>query len=304
MDEEIIQMELGELKDFRNHTFQIRDDDSMKKLVESIKEGGIATPVIVFRNEDGDLEIVSGHRRIRAARLLGIRTVPVILKRMTREEATMLVGDSNFTCREKILPSEKAFTYKAMLRSIKKRMGNENVESYRNVLAKHVGESSTQVFRYLRLTELIPELLQLVDLGKLGLHPAVELSFLDTEAQKTVFTIYQESGRKPSLAVAKEFHRLADLDQLTAELIRELLYEPDGTRKANDYKLVFHSPQLFAILGKCQSVSERVNRVLRGLLLLERQEQELEEAYRIEQEKERERIQKLAGEGGGSEDDW
>ncbi len=305
MEEQIVQMDIEELREFRDHTFQVRDDDAMKKLVESVKESGILTPILVFRNEDGDMEVIAGHRRIRAARLAGLSTVPVIQKRISREDATILMGDTNFTRREKILPSEKAFTYKAMLASIRKKTGQETVESFRNVLAKHVGESSTQVQRYLRLTELIPELIQLVDLGKLGMQPAVELSYLDRESQEEIWAIYRDEGKKPSLAVAKEFHRLMDVDQLTVERIRELLVGQEGTGKAEEYKLVFHSPQLYAVLGKCSSVTERVNRILRGLMLLEKQENAIEEEYKAEQKKELDRIQGLVKErGGGDTYDW
>jgi len=276
MLDRIIRVPVRELHVFRNHTFQVKDDDSMKKLEESVRENGILMPILAFRNEDGDLEVISGHRRLYAAKKVGLAEVPVILRQAARSDATLLMGEANFTCREKILPSEKAFTYKAMLTSLQKRTSEvqAGAEGFRGVLSKMVGESKSQIQRFIRLTELIPELLLLVDLGKLSLYIAVELSFLDQESQKVVFTIYQETGRKPTLAEAKELHALMDRDDLEPERIRALLAGQDGSKEADKYKLVFHSQVLCAILADCHSVTEREMRIIRGLILLEQQEKE------------------------------
>lgn len=306
--EQIRMIETDELHSFRGHTFQVRDDEAMHRLTESVKRDGILTPILAFLNEDNEPEVISGHRRLKAAQKAGLLEVPVLIKHITREDATLLMGDSNFAWREKILPSEKAYTFKAMLESMHKKMKGEGIDNCRKELAEHIGESSTQIHRYLRLTELIEELLQLVDLGKFGFQSAVEISYLDGDSQKTIYEIYMDTGRKPSSAVAKELHRLMDADQLTAERIRELLAKPEGKGKADEYKLVFHSPQLYSILGGCRSVSERVNRILRGLMLLEKQEKAFEAEYVAEQEQELERIQALKKQktegGGGDTYDW
>ena len=264
-----------DLNEFRNHTFQVNDDESMKKLEESVRENGILMPLLAFRNEDGELELISGHRRLYAAKKVGLVEVPVILRQTVRTDATLLMGEANLTGRERILPSEKAFTYKAMLTSLQRRTNGEAAgpEGFRGVLGKLVGESRSQIQRYLRLTELIPELLQLLDLGKIGMTVAVELSYLDQESQREILTIYQDTGRKPTLAEAKELHALMDKDILEPERIRTLLAEHEESGKAEKYKLVFHSQVLCAILADCHSVTEREMRIIRGLKLLEQQEQ-------------------------------
>ena len=264
-----------DLIEFRNHTFQVNDDESMKKLEESVRENGILMPLLAFRNEDGELELISGHRRLYAAKKVGLVEVPVILRQTVRTDATLLMGEANLTGRERILPSEKAFTYKAMLTSLQRRANGEAAgpEGFRGVLGKLVGESRSQIQRYLRLTELIPELLQLLDLGKIGMTVAVELSYLDQESQREILTIYQDTGRKPTLAEAKELHALMDKDILEPERIRTLLAEHEESGKAEKYKLVFHSQVLCAILADCRSVTEREMRIIRGLKLLEQQEQ-------------------------------
>ena len=272
----IMQVSVNELQNFRNHTFQVKDDEAMKKLEESVRENGILMPILAFRNEDGDLEVISGHRRLFAAKKVGLTEVPVLLRKTVRTDATLLMGEANFTCREKIYPSEKAFTYKAMLTSLQKKMEGEDrgTETCRDILSQYVGESSTQIQRYIRLTELIPELLELVDLRKIGFQTAVELSYMDGDSQREILKIYQETERKPSLAEAKELRAIMEKEDLDADRIRGLLAGQEESVKAEEYKLVFHSPVLCAILADCHSVTEREMRIIRGLKLLEQIEQE------------------------------
>ncbi len=297
--EQVLQIPLDELHEFRKHTFQVRNDEAMKKLVESVKESGLLTPILVFRNEDGEFEVISGHRRLKAAKQAGMTIVPAVLKRVGREDAILLMGDSNFTCRESILPSEKAFTYKAMLDSIRKKHGDDGTVSFRQELADHIGESTTQLHRYLRLTELIDELLCLVDAGKLSFQSAVEISFLDRESQKELFSIYQETGLKPSLATAKRLHALMDAGELEPEQIRGILEEQVEEKKKEEYKLVFYSPALCSLLADCVSVSDREDRILYGLKLVEQQRKAQEERYAARQQEEMERIRQLIEKGGG-----
>ena len=300
--EKVMLIPLEDIHDFRKHTFQVRDDEEMNKLLESVRESGIITPVLVFRNEDGEFEMISGHRRYAVAKKLGISEIPAIVKHVLREDAILLMGDSNFTCRGKILPSEKAFTYKAMLGAIQKKIerGEEKtgIEHSRDALAEHVGESSTQVYRYIRLTELIPGILQLVDSGKLGFQPAVEVSYLDEDAQNELLKELQETGMKLSLDIAKRFRELAD-DDLDAQKIRELLAEQEKSKKADEYKMVFRSRTLCEILSNCHSIKERENRIVRGLRLLAKQEQEWEAEYEEEQRKKCEEARRKLLEGGG-----
>ncbi len=263
--EEIIHMEIGDLREFRGHTFQVRDDEEMKKLTESIGECGILNPILAFSNEDGEPEIISGHRRVYAARKLGFTTVPVIMKRVTRDEATFLMGVSNFTNRETILPSEKAFTFKAMMEAIRTRErstgeGHEKEERTRTILSKQTGVGSSQIQRLLRLTELTQELLELVDRKELALRPAVELSYLDQDVQRSVYEICREEGVFPTTAVIRELRSLQEKEQLTeAELKRMLSGRGERTKAVPD-TLVIHSRHN-RLCDVCVEIKESISQV-------------------------------------------
>jgi len=302
--EQIIQVPIEDLHEFRGHTFRVQDDEAMKSLMESVKERGFITPLLAFTNEDGEPELISGHRRLCVARKLGLTMVPVIMKRVDRDGATVLMGISNFLHREKVLPSERAFTYKAMIQALRKK-GNalvedkEKDERTRDFLSKQLGIGSTQMFRYIRLTELIPDALNLVDQRKLHMRTAVELSYLEHEYQECIYEAYSEEGILPSAELVREMRGLQDKGDLTAERIRQLLAEQKGYQKVEDYKLVFHSQILCAFLKDCHSVSEREMRILRGLKLLEQQEKEWEAQYQEEQRAKWEEYRKRHLEGGG-----
>ena len=186
------EMEIDQIVPFRDHTFKVVDDDKMMELVDSIKDHGVNEPAIVFINEDGNYEMIAGHRRKRACELAGIETIPIIVKNINRDEATILMGESNLQSREEILPSEKAFTYKKMLDAMKRQAGRPGKNNLRpvgtnltgqrsdEILATEIGESARQIQRYICLTNLIPELLDLVDQKRISLRPAVEISYLDS----------------------------------------------------------------------------------------------------------------------------
>jgi ParB family chromosome partitioning protein len=286
--EEIIHVEIGELHEFRGHTFQVRDDEEMKILTESIRECGIMSPILAFNNEDGEPEIISGHRRVYAARRLGILTVPVIIKKVTREEATFLMGVSNFTNRETILPSEKAFTFKAMMEAIQAKgrstgEEHEKEERTRTILSKQTGVGSSQIQRLLRLTELIKELLDLVDRKELALRPAVELSYLDKDVQKRIYEIGRNEGAFPTTAVIREMRSLQEQGRLTeAEVKQTLSGQGEKGRVAPDM-LAIHSRCLYALLKSIPSVLRREDRMLRGLQMVEEQEQKWRAEYEAEQ---------------------
>lgn len=189
----IFDIPLTEIDDFPDHPFKVRLDEDMEQLVESVKSRGVITPITLRRKEDGRYEIVSGHRRRKACELAGLETVPAEIKVLTRDEAIILMVESNLQ-RSVILPSEKAFSYKMRLEAMKRQgqrtdltcspVGNKlpGVKSS-TVMAEEVGESKNTIFRYIRLTELIPELLDLVDEGRIAFRPAVELSYLQKEEQ-------------------------------------------------------------------------------------------------------------------------
>ena len=297
-NETIEQIPVEDLHVFRNHTFQVKDDEAMKALMESIKERGIVLPLLAFNNEDGEPELISGHRRLWVARELGLETVPVIMKRVDRSEATLLMGITNFMNRQKVLPSERGFTYAAMLKALKADKNRENGTA-RDLLAKRLGEDARQISRFIRLTELIPDLLKLVDAGKLGLRPASELSYLSADTQAVIFQIYMETGTKPEMMSIKRMREIEEERDLDADEIRRLLAEQDGSKKAEEYKMVFYSPVLCAILKNCHSISEREDRIIRGLKLLEEQDKERRAKREEEQRIRIEEIRKQNQEGGG-----
>ena len=275
---EVKQIPIDELHAFRNHTFQVRADDEMEKLTESIRNNGIMEPIIAFINEEGQPEIISGHRRHWVATQLGIDMVPVILKDINRDTATLMMGEANLMHRNKILPSEKALTYRSMLKALCHNMERTeegrfaSEEATSSILAERIGESRTQMYRFIRLTELIPDLLTLVDAGKMGLRPAVELSYLSDEYQAFVFACYEELGVTPSAAKAKEMHRLFEQDQLSDSRIKKLLAEQTGGLADRKNILTLHSPILMAHLSGCCSLGEKEARLIRGLKLLEEKE--------------------------------
>lgn len=186
------EMEIDQIIPFKEHTFQVRDDAKMMDLVESVKDHGVNEPALVFINEDGDYEMISGHRRKRACELAGIPTIPIIVKDLNRDDAIILMGESNLQSRDEILPSEKAKTYKMMLDARKRQGKRSDLTSgpldqklnSRKEVADITNASEKTIERYIRLNYLIPELLDLVDLGKMSLRPAVEVSYIDSMNQK------------------------------------------------------------------------------------------------------------------------
>ena len=272
----------ADLIPFRNHTFKVKDDEDMEKLKESIKESGILEPALGFWNEDGNLELISGHRRQHVALMLGLETMPVLIKPVNRDEATIIMGESNLQRREKILPSEKAFTYKGMLEAMNRLPGrpkNGGTEFHdfekgksRDILADNFGISGRQIQNYIRLTNLIQTLLDLVDEGRVALKPAVELSYIPANLQQSVFEYYEANMVTPSHAQAIQFHKLFDKDLLTEDRIYAILSEEKGNQRAVDNKLVFKNPIIKEMLTKCKDSREREERVIKALKLLEEQE--------------------------------
>lgn len=229
---------LSEIDDFPNHPFHVREDEDMDQLVESVKERGIITPITLRKKDDGRYEIVSGHRRKHACELAGLETVPAEIKELTRDEAILLMVDSNLQ-RSVILPSEKAFSYKMRLEAMN-RQGTRSDLTFSPMdkklrsgqeIAEISGESQAQVYRYIRLTELVPELLDLVDHGKIALRPAVELSYLNDIEQRDLLAAIEETDATPSHAQAIKMRKFSKEEKLTPEVIESIMCEEKPNQK-------------------------------------------------------------------------
>ena len=230
-----------EIANFPNHPYQIREDEEMLNMAESIKKFGIIHPVIVRKKENGGYEMISGHRRKRACEIAGVKEIKAIVRKLTDDEATILMVDSN-NQREKVLPSEKAFAYKMKLEAMK-RQGQRNDltsatelqklagKTSREIIADEIGESHEQVRRYIRLTYLVPELLKIVDEGKMGLRIAVELSYLTEDEQKIVADNMEYLDVVPSHAQARIMRTKSEKGELTNEEIEILLEEEKPNQK-------------------------------------------------------------------------
>ena len=204
-EESAMDIEIEKIRPFRNHPFKVLDDEKMQDLIESIRTNGILSPVLIRPVGNDRYEMVSGHRRMHAAQLLGQERVPAIIREMTDDEATVKMVDSNIQ-REELLPSEKAFAYKMKLEAMKRQGIRNDLTSGQNdqklngivsrdLLAEELGESSKQIQRYIRLTELLPELLDLVDKKRLQFTVAVEISYIDSEVQKWIYEYIRENGQ-------------------------------------------------------------------------------------------------------------
>ena len=214
--EQIQQIPLAELHPFTNHPFKVLDDESMQRTVESVEQYGVLSPLIARPRPEGGYEIISGHRRQHAAQLAGLDTLPVIVRQMDDNAAVLLMVDSNLQ-RENILPSERAFAYKMKLETLKKQGARSDLTSRQivgkletaDLVGKGSGESGRQVQRFIRLTNLIPELLDMVDEKKIAFNPAVELSYLDEAQQRDFLEAMEDTQNTPSLSQAQRLKKLA-----------------------------------------------------------------------------------------------
>ena len=230
---------LDQIDDFPSHPFKVMDDEEMLKLVESIREYGVITPAIVRKKEDGKYEMISGHRRKRACALAGIETLRAEVVEMSRDEAIIFMVDSNLQ-RTKILPSEKAFSYKMRLEAMKRQGKGTDLTSAplerkfaeaRDRIGYEVGESREQVRRYIRLTELIPEILEMVDQEQVALRPAVEISYLPKKMQKTLCEIMDMEQCTPSHAQTIRMRRMLESGKLTEESLLAIMQEEKPNQK-------------------------------------------------------------------------
>ena len=236
-DKERIQdIPIAEIDDFPDHPFHVDIDDAMREMAESVKRFGVLSPAVARQKENGRYELISGHRRKKACELAGIDKMPVIVRNMDRDEAIIFMVDSNLQ-RERLLPSEKAFSYKMRLEAMKRKAGRPTLNNYSPVgnnlqekpssqeLADIAGESKNQIFRYIRLTELIPDLLQIVDDGKIAFRPAVELSYLTKEEQASLHEAMESEDCTPSLAQAIKIKKFSQEGRLSDDVILSILSE-------------------------------------------------------------------------------
>ncbi len=240
--EKVLDIPLSEISDFPNHPFKVKADEAMLEMADSVKQYGILVPALVRPKPDGGYEMVAGHRRKKASELAGKETMPCIVRELDDDEATIIMVDSNLQ-RESILPSEKAFAYKMKLEAMKRQAGRPSKENSvqleldykgqqsRDILAKQTGESGPQIFRYIRLTELIPPILEMVDEKRIAFNPAVEISYLAEKEQQDLYNTMQSEDCTPSLAQAQRMKNLSQDGRLNVDVIFSILTEEKPNQK-------------------------------------------------------------------------
>ena len=265
MNVQAAQLPVEKLRPFEGHPFKVKDDAEMEQLTQSILTQGLLTPIAVRPIENSEYEVISGHRRLHACKKAGIETVPALIYALDRDAATIAMVDSNLH-REKILPSEKAFAYK-MKRDALSHQGKTSPQLGEKLLTVEKvgldsGDSKNQVLRYIRLTELIPEILQMVDDGKIALTPAVELSYLTKQEQRDLLETMESEDCTPSLSQAIQMKRLSQAGELDIDRIFDLLREP----KANQIdKISFRTEDLRKFFPKSYSSARIHSHILKLL---------------------------------------
>ena len=258
------------IDDFPDHPFKVRDDEDMMQLVESVKERGVITPATVRQKEDGRYELVSGHRRKRACELAGFETLRSEIVDLNRDEATILMVESNFQ-RSEILPSEKAFAYKMRLEAMKRQAGRPRKENVSPVgtnlrtdeqIAQETGDSRNQIHRYVRLTNLVPELLEFVDEGRIKMRPAVELSYLDEDCQRDVVDEIDLNDATPSHDQTIRMRKLFNEGNLTTEAIHAVMSEEKPNQKE---KIELRGDRVRQLIPKNIPVSQTEDFVCKAL---------------------------------------
>ena len=269
--EKIRNIPLDLIDDFPDHPFHVRDDEDMTQLVESIKTNGVLTPAVLRQKKDGRYEIVSGHRRKRACELAGLTTLRSEIKDLTRDEAIVYMVESNFQ-RTTILPSEKAFAYKMRLEAIKRQGQRTDLTSAtllqklgktsREIIAENSGESHEQVRKYIRLTNLIPELLQLVDEGRIKMRPAVELSYLDEDSQRDVALQIDINDCTPSHDQTIRMRKMFESGKLTTEAVEAIMSEEKPNQRE---RIVLHGDRVRSLIPKSVKLKDTEDYVCKAL---------------------------------------
>lgn len=270
--ERLTEIPLSEIRDFPDHPYQVKDDESMMELVESVKTYGLLQPVLVRPLEDGSYEMVSGHRRKRAFELAGIKKIPARVKELSRDDAILMMVDSNLQ-RDEILPSEKAFAYKMRLDALKRQGQRTDLTSRPLVdkldgkragelVADAVGESERSVQRYIRLTELIPYLLSLVDEKRIALRPAVEISYLSPEAQGWLYEAIGFADATPSHAQTIKMRKFFEEGKLTQEVVESIMEEEKPNQRV---KPAFKDKRIMNLIPRTLAPEQQSEYVVKAL---------------------------------------
>ncbi len=264
---------ISEIDEFPDHPFKVLIDEDMEQLVESIKRNGVMTPATVRLKEDGRYELISGHRRRKACELAGLETLKCEVKDLSRDEAIIIMVESNLQ-RSTILPSEKAFAYKMRLEAMKRQAGRPTKDNYSPMgnnlefatssdeLADKVGESRNEIFRFIRLTELVPEILQMVDDRQIAFRPAVEISYLSEEQQYTLLEAMEYSDATPSLAQAIKMKKFMQDGKLTNEVIQSIMEEEKPNQKE---KPAFRDERITKLIPKSVPRGQESDFVVKAL---------------------------------------
>ena len=276
--EKVVTLNPADISDFPNHPFKVKQDEAMAEMVDSVKLYGVLAPALVRPKADGGYEMVAGHRRKCAATLAGITEMPCIVRNLTDDEATIIMVDSNLQ-RETILPSEKAFAYKMKLEAMKHQGLRSDLTSCQvgqkfrcsaELVANQAGESYKQVQRFIRLTALIPDLLNLVDEKKVAFNPAVELSYLKTEEQVLLLDAMESEQTTPSLSQAQRLKKFSQEGKLSVDVMRAIMSEE---KKPEMDKLIFTSAKLRQYFPKSYTPQQMENTILRLLEQWQRKRQ-------------------------------
>ena len=269
----IREIPISEIDEFPDHPFKVLMDEDMEQLVESVKRNGVMTPATVRLKEDGRYELISGHRRKKACELAGLETLKCEVKELTRDEAIIIMVESNLQ-RSTILPSEKAFAYKMRLEAMKRQAGRPPKENASPVatnyskgrsdeeLGELVGESKDQIRRYIRLTELVPEILQMVDERQIAFRPAVEISYLSEEQQYTLLEAIEYNDATPSLAQAIKMKKFMQDGKLTDEVIQSIMQEEKPNQRE---KPAFRDERITKLIPKTVPKGQETDFVVKAL---------------------------------------
>ena len=266
----IREIPISDIDEFPDHPFKVLMDEDMEQLVESIKRNGVMTPATVRLKEDGRYELISGHRRKKACELAGLETLKCEVKELTRDEAIIIMVESNLQ-RSTILPSEKAFAYKMRLEAMKRQAGRPSKENSSPVgthlrsdaeLAEKVGESRNQIQRYIRLTELVPEILQMVDERQIAFRPAVEISYLSEKQQYTLLEAMEYNDATPSLAQAIKMKKFMQDGKLTDEVIQSIMQEEKPNQRE---KPAFRDERITKLIPKTVPKGQETDFVVKAL---------------------------------------
>lgn len=268
--EKVQPVAIDKLVPFKNHPFKVVDDEAMLRTTESIAQYGVLTPLIARPLEDGTFEIISGHRRAHAALAAGLTEVPVLVRQMDDDAATVLMVDSNLQ-RENILPSERAFAYKMKLEAMKRKAGRPSKENVSQIgtqkrsdqlMAEEMGESRNQIQRFIRLTSLIPPILDMVDQKQISFNPAVELSYLKPEEQETFLEAMNEAQAAPSLSQAQRLKKLSQDGNFSLDTAREIMNE---VKKGDLERVTFRNEQLRKYFPRSYTTQQMQDTIIRLL---------------------------------------